>query len=105
MPTNRKGRTILRNPGGKFYVMDGSKKLYQIDKNIEASNHPDMFTADQLRAECRDRGIVGYSKLKKDELWAVLFTRARPKAPSPRRNYVYTDKNRFKTFAQLIVGA
>lgn len=71
---DRRGRTIFKNPGtgGKFYVLNGTKKVYSINKNFEASNDPGYYTVEQLKNIAKAKGLTGYSKMKKAELFDTL---------------------------------
>lgn len=71
---DRLGRKIYKNPGagGKYYVMNGTKKIYSINKNLNASNEPGYYTVAQLQQFAKSAGLTGYSKLKKDALFALL---------------------------------
>lgn len=103
MKTNKHGRPILKNPGnsGKYYVLIEGKKVYTIEKNIESDNHPSMFTVDQLKTYLTSLGYTGLSKLKKDELWSMIQQKLK-KPKNSKVYYVYTPKNRYKTFSQII---
>jgi hypothetical protein len=74
---DRLGRKIYKNPGtgGKYYVMNGTKKIYSINKNFNASNEPGYYTVLQLQQFAKSAGLTGYSKLKKDALFTLLKNR------------------------------
>ena len=88
---NTLGRNILKNPGptGKFYVMNSGKKVYKFSKNFVHTNNPGLYTVDQLQAIAKSRGLTGYSKLKKEQLFLML-------APETGRNMLKNLRNILK---------
>lgn len=77
---NAQGRNIHKNPGpsGKYYVLDGGKKVYSFERKISSSNSPNIHTLKALQEHAKKRGLTGYSKLKKANLWNKLFPRTGP---------------------------
>lgn len=63
------GDFFKRKNKGKYALVDDEIVLADSDKG---SSEIDDMTVTDLKAECKKRGLSGYSKLKKDELIELL---------------------------------
>lgn len=85
---NAQGRNIYKNPGaaGKYYVLNGDKKVYAFNRIISSSNSPNIHTLKGLQNYAKKKGLTGISKLKKANLWNKLFPKRGPSLNNIMRN-------------------